>query len=387
MKAKWRLIVTLTLLVASVGGVAALGWHVWSADTFGWRYNAIKDSPPLSREVMLVAQGVIKEEKPAPTIAARAYAYTSTVYALVRQQGTEAEALQASTQMLTQLFPAKKAVIKQKADELAKQHGLQLPTLAGVSKDILKTYGDREKKDGVTQLVWDGTMPKGEGKWAPATADQKPVTPLAGEWQRWLVSGDFTVPAPPVLRSAEDVQELAIVQQAVSKRDGAGVALVNFWGGAPGTETPAGIWQNQMWATIKDDLGYKPAARDQVYARLQMVLAQSLADSFMECWNVKNDYWTARPSMRIQGLNLAMDNPPFPGYPSGHATVSQTAADILTALAPQHRTKWQQMSQDAGNSRIIAGIHFDIDTKAGNQLGADVAKKIIETQKLTPLLK
>ncbi len=116
---------------------------------------------------------------------------------------------------------------------------------------------------------------------------------------------------------------------------------------------------------------------DTEYAYAQMVLAQSIADSFMECWKVKYTYWTKRPSMVDPSIDLAMNNPPFPSYLSGHSTISRTAAEVLSVLFPQYRTVWLRDAEEAKNSRLWAGIHFPYDNEVGANVGEQIAKVII----------
>src|SRR5207245_2468798 len=130
---------------------------------------------------------------------------------------------------------------------------------------------------------------------------------------------------------------------------------INFWGGTPGTDSPSGIWQNQLYKTIKSDLPKDSLQADKTYAAIQMDIAQAMSDAFMECWKVKYSYWTARPTMRIPGLQTAMDNPNFPSYISGHSTISKAAADVLSVLVPKYQMQWEAMASEARDSRLSAG--------------------------------
>jgi membrane-associated phospholipid phosphatase len=84
-------------------------------------------------------------------------------------------------------------------------------------------------------------------------------------------------------------------------------------------------------------------------------------------------------------LSLAMPDPLFPSYVSGHSTVSKAAAEVLAVMVPAHAAAWRQMAVDARESRLAAGIHFPVDNRVGFQLGADVAAQVVSDGHLQPL--
>jgi len=340
---------------------------------------------PLSRQVMLVAEEQTKVVKPAPPESARRYAYVATSYQEALKAGNQQQALYAAQQILSLLYPERISDIKTRIDAIAAEYKLDIndPMLSAKTQTTIAKYTQRNAAD-KHNLVWNGSIPTGQDKWRKT--DTNPAVPRAGEWERWIVSGAFVVPPPPVFGSAQDQQELVKVQLAVAQRNGEDVNKINFWGGTPGTETPAGIWQNQLFLTVKSDLPHNATTADKKYAELQMYVAQSISDAFMECWKVKYTYWTARPDMRISGLKTAMKDPPFHSYISGHSTISKTAADVLSVLVPKHKTAWESMAVEARDSRLKAGIHFEIDNSVGFDLGTQVANQIIGQKRLSKIL-
>jgi len=342
---------------------------------------------PLSRQVLVLTEGIIKDVKPPPTTAALQYAYVSSAYDDGLTVGKTEGAIFASKQVLIMLYPAQTERINQAMANLASVNTLHDLTKQQASPElsnVVATYNTRYQADG-HDLVWNGQIPTGAGKWVQVSTTA-PFTPRAGEWKRWSVSQPITVPPPPVVGSAEDLQELANVKPVSDARNGDDVNKINFWGGTPGTETPSGIWQNQIYNTIKSDLPADSLQADKVYAGIQKTAAQTMSDAFMECWKVKYTYWTARPSMRIPGLVTAMKDPPFPSYVSGHSTISKAAADVLAILVPKYAASWESMAMEARESRIKAGIHYEIDNKVGFDLGSQVASQIKQNQKLKMVL-
>jgi hypothetical protein len=345
-------------------------------------YAAIKPMP-LSRSVMLVAEEQVRYLKPAPTEAAREYAYVATVYSEALKVTNQSDALVAAKSMMSTLFPTRTQEVDKATAYLAKSHHLfSYPDLNNASETsaIIKKYDERNKKDS-HDLKWDGVIPKGASKWIKQT-EKDPLTPRAGDWERWIVAKTIKVSPPPIVGSAEDQHQMQIVAAASSNRTGEDVNKINFWGGTPGTDTPSGIWQNQMYRKVHTILPDNILGTDQKYSALQTTLAQTLSDAFMECWKVKYTYWTARPDMRDPRIKTAMHDPNFPGYISGHSTISKAAADTLSVLVPRYSKEWLAMAVEARQSRLIAGIHYDIDNEQGFKVGTQVAQQVIAIKNL-----
>ncbi len=339
---------------------------------------------PLSHQVVEYQESLIKELRPAPTLAALQYAYVASAYYDALTQGGQSTGLTAAMSLMQTVYPEKTGAIRQETLLLASQNQLAPATNHPVALAVATMYQQRYDRDGHS-LVWDGKIPTGPGKWLKTTLND-PFTPRAGDWQRWNVTQPITVPAPPIYGSLEDRQQLAIVKEAVATRNGQDINTINFWGGTPGSETPAGIWQNELYKTVASDLPGTILAADIQYALVQKDLAQTLSDAFMECWKVKYSYWTARPSMRIPGLQTAMNDPNFPGYISGHSTISKAAADVLSTLVPRHQSAWQSMAIEARQSRLKAGIHFDVDNVVGFQVGDEVGRQTITKLQLRTVI-
>ena len=70
--------------------------------------------------------------------------------------------------------------------------------------------------------------------------------------------------------------------------------------------------------------------------------------------------------------------PPFPSYPSNHSTFSATRAEMLAYLFPTRAVFIRALGKEAGDSRIWAGIHYQMDNVAGVTLGKSVAQLFID---------
>jgi hypothetical protein len=344
--------------------------------TFGYLYTHQKISPQVSpaktpepvssphiQALIEYAEEIVKAEKPTPPEAARVYAYTAVTYQkLLAVEKNSDHAAFAVAEMLNQLYPKYR-------EQTAKQSPAQ--SLSEGEKKVLDALKAQETADPFHSAVWDKVVPTGVGKWVGTS----PFAPTAGEWTRWIVDQktDFQVPPPitPVEKTAYQAQ-IDATKKAASERDTTWGAIINFWGGTPGTETPSGIWLNRYRDTTKD-MSISEEKRASDYA----LLSQSLADSFMECWKVKYTYWAERPSMADSSIVTAMKNPPFPAYVSGHSTISRTAAEILGALYPEKAALYLRDAAQARDSRLYAGIHLPQDNDQGFILGEKIGKAIL----------
>lgn len=359
--------------------VISLGFGFYS---YSQKQN--RNYTPYARKIILIAEEVVKKEKPTPPATARFYAYTATTYSEQLEQSNVLDASVASAKIMTTIYPNQKDFIESRVRDVVKDlvgnsdQNKNLDEMVPINKyqSVLDRYLERIKIDG-HDLVFDGNIPSGDGKWQKLY-NNGPLEPRAGEWKRWVVEGDFNTPAPPEFGSEEDQKQIALTYLRSAQRDATWVDKINFWGGVPGTEGPAGIWLNVSYPIIKAHLVNNSSAdQENILAKQQSILTQTLADAFIECWKVKYTYWTARPDMRDKNINTAMADPLFPSYVSGHSTISKAAADVLAKLYPTEQDRFENMAMEARDSRIYAGIHFEIDNEAGFNLGTEVAGQII----------
>jgi hypothetical protein len=323
---------------------------------------------PAARLWIEATEQTVRLDAPGPPTSARRYAYVAAAYADARSVGTAAEASEVARRVLRAVAPDRGDV----ADATGVRVGAAAVLPAAVD-DVAARYLQRAAGDG-----WAGDDPTaamataatGPGHWV-RVAGKGPLDSRAGTWRRWLVPDgqDFDVPEPPAFGTPAYRAQQQLVVDATRRRDALWQAVIEFWGGTPGTQAPAGIWLDRLWTVAQ---GTPLATDDVALARAQSALTRAIADAFMECWRVKYTWWTARPSMSDPSIAVAMANPPFPGYVSGHSTISAAAASVISWLVPAEHDRWWADAAQARDSRLVAGIHFPVDNEVGFALGTRV---------------
>jgi len=80
-------------------------------------------------------------------------------------------------------------------------------------------------------------------------------------------------------------------------------------------------------------------------------------------------------------IQAAVDVPDSPSYPSEHAAAAHAAAAVLAYFLPAEAATFQTMAEEAGWSRVLAGVQFPSDYYAGAELGKRVAERVIAKAK------
>jgi hypothetical protein len=179
-----------------------------------------------------------------------------------------------------------------------------------------------------------------------------------------------------------------------------------WWGDDPGeTFTPPG--HSYYLATLvlkksKPDL-IKSA---ETYARVGI----AVADAFTNCWKWKYHFYSERPSSYIsKNMDARWESfwpdPPFPAFPSGHATQAGAVAEVLAVLygekfeftddAHVGRRKdelrqvefkarsfssFTQVAEEIANSRFYGGIHTPQDNEIGLSAGRAMGNNVNSLQ-------
>jgi membrane-associated phospholipid phosphatase len=200
----------------------------------------------------------------------------------------------------------------------------------------------------------------------------QPIEPNAGTWKTWIISSgkDFRVPPPPDYTASK--AELDAVRAAMAEADPAAVANVAFWdSGAPGYR-----WIELMTNRIlagKNITAYPH--------RVYTYMAMAIYDATIAAWHSKYAYNRPRPRQFDPSLQTRLATPRSPSYPSEHAAAAGAAASVLAYFFPDEADSFNNLAEQAAQSRLYAGVQFPSDISAGMDLGRKVAARVIERAK------
>jgi hypothetical protein len=302
----------------------------------------------------------------------------------------------------------------------------------------------------------DGTTP-GEARMGidylpgeqPGAWRQDPVSriPLAlgmqwGAVQPFVIESVtvYRVPPPPALTSAEYAAAYEEVQRlggdgivTPTERTAEQTAIGIYWAydGTPSLCAPPRLY-NQLARTIAERRRLAPLE----LARLLALINVAMADAAIASWESKYYYAFWRPVTGIREADagpsgLGDDNPatagdpgftplgapasnltgpnftpPFPSYPSGHATFGGALFETLRrffgtdaiaftfvsdefngvtvgndgvqrALVPRRFSSLSQAEEENGQSRVYLGIHWSFDKTTGIAQGRAIARDVV----------
>jgi hypothetical protein len=218
--------------------------------------------------------------------------------------------------------------------------------------------------------VWTGTVPTGPGLWTGTN----PLLPLLGQMRPFfLASGDqFRPPPPPAFGSAEFLAALAETRQLSDTRTPAQLAIATYWAGTTGALV-AGFWNAQA-----SDLVVQYHLDERRAAHALALSNMAAMDANIACHDAKYTYWLIRPWQADPAITTPIGRPNHPSYPSNHACVSGAIAYTLGATFPAESERLAAMADEAGESRLYAGIHYRFDKDAGLRIARQVADLALE---------
>ena len=199
-----------------------------------------------------------------------------------------------------------------------------------------------------------------------------PIEPNAGNWRTWIISSgrDYRVPPPP--DGAEAQAELRSLQDLTRNVDLQTRQQIEFWdAGAPA----------YRWIDLINDRAIAGAPLTAYPHRVYTYVALAMHDATIAAWESKYAYNRQRPSDRDHKVTAAVTVPDSPSYPSEHAAAAQAAASVLAYLLPAEAQTFQSMAEQAGWSRVLAGVQYPSDYHAGLELGRKVAAQVIAKAK------
>lgn len=269
--------------------------------------------------------------------------------------------------VLTRIFPQKADTVRQMA-----QAAMQSRVRAGVAypSDVAAGFalGQRVAERVLARMLadapvaWDGKRPTGPGVFR----GKIPYNPTLGSRKTLILkSGNQFRPGPPPDFTKDMAELKTTIRTTVTK------ARANYW-----------LYQD-FWRDVVDQkireyrLDDNPPRAARVYALVDLARQEGT----IACWDAKYAYWGIRPSEMDTTYVPELPMPQFPGYPSGHATFSTTAAVMMAYLFPAEADYFMEKAREGAESRFDAGAHFRTDNEVGLELGRKVGDELVKWAK------
>lgn len=285
-----------------------------------------------------------------------------------------------------------------------------------IAKEILK-YA---KKDGYFKIsdYPRYTPVKGEGYWFPTPpAFFGAIEPYFNKVRPFtLDSASVFKPVPPAEYSAEKgsrffklMEEVRITGVSLNHEQ---KNIAAFWDCNPFAMQDEGHLQIGVkkispgghWMGIAGIACQQKKLDFNKSLQIHTVLAITLMDAFITCWDEKYRSNRIRPEAAIRKLTdpewkPMLQTPPFPEYLSGHSVISTASAEVLSqflgdsvaytdnvevpyGLAPRKFQSFRQAAEEAAISRLYGGIHFSDAIQNGQVQGKKVGGNVIKKLKL-----
>lgn len=279
----------------------------------------------------------------------------------------------AASAVLAYLYPDRAKDWEDLAQEAARSRlyaGVAYPSdmLSGLQlgRQVAALTIANAKRDG-SDAVWTGTVPSGACSWRGVN----PVLPLTGTWRPWMLTtgSQFRPGPPPPCDSDQMAADLSEVKNFPRTFDTSYRAM--FWQSAPGPKLFGDLVNQKVFEYHLEENAPR-------VARIWALTSVTVADSTIACWDAKYTYWAIRPFMLDTGVTTLFTTPNHPSYPAAHACNSGGDGAMLSYLFPNDADFFTAQANEAGQSRIWAGIHFRSDVAAGLALGRSVAQWVIE---------
>ena len=328
-----------------------------------------------------------------------------------------AAAVQAAFVVLSTVYPAQAGTLGPKRDasiaaisatESARsvQAGIAWgQTVASTILSIRSTDGIGPPPPPFVGVLGMESSPSAVGVWRPTPLlNATGAGPQFATMTPWVLTrpSQFRLPPPNALNSPEyaadynEVKSMGVYSGSQRSDDQSELAL--FWA----LNTPL------AWNRVAADLSASRGLSLTENAHLFALLNVTMADAAIACWDSKYRYvfWRPITAIRLGDTDgnastdpdttwtpwldaLPSGTPPHPEYPSGHSTVSGSAAAILAAafgentpltftseVRPGTTRSFPSFSAavaEIADARVFGGIHFRSSCVRGNTLGQTVA--------------
>ena len=258
-----------------------------------------------------------------------------------------------------------------------------------------------------------------DGRWIPTPpAYSSAMEPHWNEIRTLVMDSAKQFPAPPPFAynmkdpNSDYCKEVMKIKTTVEHLTEEQMHIADFWDDNPfklnvsghimyGTKkfSPPGHWESIVGIAAQKAKADFPTT---VYAYAKTSIA--LFDAFIQCWDAKFTYNTARPETVInKTLDMEwrpyLQTPPFPEYTCGHSTCSSAAAEALTSvfgdnfaytdttelefgIKSRSFSSFRAAAEENNWARFYGGIHFHHSCIISTELGRKVGELIVSKLKM-----
>jgi hypothetical protein len=241
-------------------------------------------------------------------------------------------------------------------------------------------------------------LPTNVGAWRPTGNQKIPLLPQWGNNRPFLKSNteDGIVDEPNEFsfeKTSEFFKEGRKVYTTSQILTDEQKNIAKFFEDGVGTVTPPGHFTLIMNKIISEKK-YKLDQR----AIIMLKMGLALNDAFIVCWKYKYRYNYMRPQTYIndaldKNWKSIVNTPPFPDYPSGHTVAASVFYSVMEkefgkdmafvddtyqgVLPNRTFNKLDDFLQEATNSRLYAGIHYNFSCTAGVKAGKKIGNNVL----------
>src|SRR5262249_14183339 len=166
------------------------------------------------------------------------------------------------------------------------------------------------------------------------------------------------------------IQELRTL---AGQRDAAALERIRYWD----FWSPAYRWNEMLTDTrVAQNLGGPDGIR--AFAMLNV----AIYDALIAAWDSKYTHNRRRPGEAEPQLSTALPTPRSPSYPCEHSVAAGAGSAVLAHLFPKEAQRFTEAAEEASRSRVLAGVVYPSDARAGLDLGRAVGARVIASLKL-----
>ena len=174
-------------------------------------------------------------------------------------------------------------------------------------------------------------------------------------------------PPPPAEGSQIDIADLAKVREYQTTRTAEDCKRTNYEMGL------------DIYSTFAEPYG---PLTEQEARKLSPLYSKIFLMTDEYVVSLKELYKRPRPFMRDEKIVLCVPSHPSTSYPSGHATISRAAANILATVIPAKGAALKARADQVAEDRVLGGVHHPSDIEAGKALADIVSKELLPQQTL-----